>query len=364
MDKNVYEILNELENLGYEAYVVGGYVRDYLLGTKSYDVDICTNALPKDIIKIFKNCSNNGYGSFRLTKNNYIFDITTYRMEKEYVNRRPTKIEYTNNLLLDIKRRDFTMNTIIMNKKGTIIDLMEGVKDIQNKKIKCIGNIDQKLKEDPLRILRAIRFAITLDFSIDKELLKAIKKNKNLIQTLSYQRKKSELDKILASPKVLKGLNLLKDLDVLKLLEIHVNDIVVVDDLAGMYAQIDLSPKYPITKSDKNNIENIKKIVKYGKIDNYILYNYGLYLSSVAGLILGYNRLEIAKEYEKLPIKNIKDIDINAQIIMEELNIPPSKTLKKIMNDIKNAILEGNVKNELCYIKDYILQNKGRWLNE
>ena len=168
MDKNIYEILNKIEKCGFEAYIVGGYVRDYLLGIKSYDIDICTNALPKDIAKIFiGNVSNINYGSYKLTFNNYNFDITTYRRELEYTNRRPTKIEYTSNLLLDIERRDFTMNTIIMNKKGEIIDLLGGINDIQNKKIKCVGNPDNKLKEDPLRILRAIRFAITLNFSLD-----------------------------------------------------------------------------------------------------------------------------------------------------------------------------------------------------
>lgn len=364
MDKNIYEILNKIEKCGFEAYIVGGYVRDYLLGIKSYDIDICTNALPKDIAKIFiGNVSNINYGSYKLTFNNYNFDITTYRRELEYTNRRPTKIEYTSNLLLDIERRDFTMNTIIMNKKGEIIDLLGGINDIQNKKIKCVGNPDNKLKEDPLRILRAIRFAITLNFSLDKELLSAIKRNKKLINTLSYQRKRSELDKILASKYVIKGINLLKKLDLLSMLEINVKKLVLVDDLAGMYAQIEVSDNYPFTKTEKNNIEKIKKIVKYGKIDNYILFNEGLYLSSVAGIILGKTRIQIAKKYETLPIKSRKDLEITTNEIESILSINKNQ-LKDIIDTLINLILNNKLKNTNEDLVKYLQNNKWRYHNE
>ena len=191
MNNKIKKVLNKLEENGFEAYIVGGFVRDFLMGVASTDVDICTNALPKDIINIFDiKKVPVSYGSVSLSCDEYNFDITTYRTESNYENRRPQNIEYTNNLLEDIKRRDFTINTICMNKDGKIFDYLSGQNDILNKQIKVVGDINTKFIEDPLRILRAIRFSIILDFNLDITILDFINKNKELIKNLSFTRKK------------------------------------------------------------------------------------------------------------------------------------------------------------------------------
>ena len=126
MNNSIKKILNKLEKNGFEAYVVGGYVRDYLLNITSYDVDICTNALPKDIIKVFKikkGVSNYGSIGFKIGKYNY--DITTYREDGEYNNHKPKSIRYVDNLLIDLKRRDFRINSICMNSEGKIFDYLK-----------------------------------------------------------------------------------------------------------------------------------------------------------------------------------------------------------------------------------------------
>ena len=195
MEKNIKKILETLENEGYQAYLVGGYVRDYLLGVTSFDVDIATDALPKDIHRIF-NSSKNNYGSVNIKVDKLNVDITTFRKDLNYVNRRPSKVVYINNLKEDLERRDFTINAICMNKNGKIIDLLNGCKDLDSRTIKMIGSIDVKLKEDPLRIMRAIRFACILDFKIEDELYEKIKEYSYLVGDLSKERIKNELDKI------------------------------------------------------------------------------------------------------------------------------------------------------------------------
>ena len=157
MNNSIKKILNKLEKNGFEAYVVGGYVRDYLLNITSYDVDICTNALRKDIIKVFKikkGVSNYGSIGFKIGKYNY--DITTYREDGEYNNHKPKSIKYVDNLLIDLKRRDFRINSICMNSEGKIFDYLNGKEDIHNKLVKTIGSTNVRLYEDPVRILRAI----------------------------------------------------------------------------------------------------------------------------------------------------------------------------------------------------------------
>jgi len=225
LDKIIKGILKKIEDNGFNAYLVGGYVRDYLLGINSLDVDICTNALPKDLHKLFPgNNNSNNYGGFNLNIKGYNIDITTFRKELSYDKRKPTEIIYIDSLEEDIKRRDFTINSICMTSSEQIIDLANGIDDLNNRTIKMLGNISERLKEDPLRILRAIRFSCVLNFEIDKSLYQEIEKNYELVGTLSKTRIKQELNKILLHKNYLKGLSLLKKIKLLELLNIEYND--------------------------------------------------------------------------------------------------------------------------------------------
>ena len=141
MNLKIQKILSKIESNGFEAYIVGGFVRDYLLDIYTTDVDICTNALPKDIMTIFDiKKAPVIYGSVSIPDGEYNFDITTYRTESNYEKRRPLTINYTSNLLEDIKRRDFTINALCMNKDGQIFDYLNGKKDIADRIIRVIGN--------------------------------------------------------------------------------------------------------------------------------------------------------------------------------------------------------------------------------
>ena len=363
MNQEIKAILNKLEESGYEAYIVGGYVRDKLLGIESTDIDICTNALPKDIKKIFNITSDKStYGVHKIITDHYNFDITTYRSDLTYSNRRPIEIKYIDNLIEDLKRRDFTINTICMNSNGDIIDLLNGITDIKNKKIKMIGNIEERIKEDPLRILRALRLSIILDFKLDNELKKCIINNIKLISELSYNRKKEELDKILTSKNAIHGIKMLKKMGVLKYLEIDYNHLNYVDDLCGMYAQLNISLKYSFTNQEITNIEIIRNIIKNKKINKEVIFNNGLYLTQVASKILGFNQNKLIKLYNEIPIKSESELDINGDDIIKILNIKPSNIINNIYNDLLNKVLNGNLVNEKEQLICYIINNRKKWI--
>lgn len=354
MEKNIKKILETLENEGYQAYLVGGYVRDYLLGVTSFDVDIATDALPKDIHRIF-NSSKNNYGSVNIKIDKLNVDITTFRKDLNYVNRRPSKVVYINNLIDDLERRDFTINAICMNKNGKIIDLLNGCKDLDRRTIKMIGSIDVKLKEDPLRIMRAIRFACILDFKIEDELYEKIKEYSYLVGDLSKERIKNELDKILISKNYKYGLELMKDTKISEVLEINYDDINYVDDLLGMWAQVKVL-NIPFTNVEKGNIIKITEVLDFGKIDNEILYKYGLYISRVAGKILNIKTTKISKMYNKLPIKSREDIDITSKEISSIVGV--GEVIGETYKIIEKEILNYRLKNKKSEILKYLEKRK------
>lgn len=362
MDKIIKNILKKIESEGYEAYIVGGFVRDYLLKKNSYDVDICTNAKPKDLIHLFNVKQNlNNYGGLNMKIKKYNIDITTYRKEKKYDNRKPIEIEYVSNLLEDINRRDFTINSICLDKNDKILDLLNGKEDLKKGIIRSLGNANDKFTEDPLRMLRAIRFASILDFDIEENTYNAIKNNYEKVSTLSPKRVKDELIKILSNKNFKKGLKLLGETKISEVLGLKYNeDITFTVDILGMLSQIEVK-QIEYTKEEKDNIAKIKEIINQTRINNFTLFNYGLYLSYVAGDVLHINKQTINKIYKNLPIKSMKDIDITGKEVMTLLNLEPSKKVSEIINDVKIEILKKNLKNKKNEIKKYIL---GRYKNE
>ena len=358
MNEKIRLVLNKIKEKGFEAYLVGGFVRDYFLGRETYDVDIATNALPKDIIEIFNlnTSTEDNYGSISFKDKTYNYEITTYRKDVSYESRKP-EVEFVNDIKIDVQRRDFTINSLYMDVDGNIIDELNGIEDLNNKIVRCIGKIHDKMVEDPLRILRTIRFATLLDFRIEENLYFYIKQNKELISTLSYTRKKEELDKIFKSKNVLRGIEIIKSLGIEKYLDIKINNVIPCKNYLGIWAQIEASTKYPFNNLELDIIEKLKKVLKYGIIDNIVLYQYGLFVSVIAGEILGYPKSYISEIYKDMPIYNSKDIVLNGEDIMKILNIEPSEKISRIYEDLELNILHNNLKNEYEELKDYIIKN-------
>ncbi len=360
MHNTALKLINKIEDAGFEAYIVGGYVRDYILGCKSQDVDICTSATPKELKEIFNDVvlPNEKYGSITVIFNKIRFEITTFRKDIKYKdNRIPIKIKYIKSLIEDLKRRDFTINTICINKNGEIIDLLNGQKDLEQKLIKMVGNPKTKLKEDSLRILRAIRFATILNFKIDDNLKKYITKHGHLLKKLSYHRKKEELDKIFTSKNNKYGIDLIRELKIEQYLDINLDNIVITSNSISIWAQLNVLDKYPFNNTEKETIIKLNELLNCEFIDNKIMYKYGLYIMILFAEIKNINRKEISGKYNNLPIKNQKDIDISAKEICEVLNINYGPILKTIFNDIEEKILELKIENKKEILKEYIIKN-------
>ncbi|WP_052356488.1 CCA tRNA nucleotidyltransferase [[Clostridium] dakarense] len=229
LPKKVEFIINKIYENGYEAFIVGGCVRDYILGLEPNDYDITTSATPNEILEIFKDYKTIEigikHGTVSVMIDNELYEITTYRLESEYEgNRRPKSVEFTSNIYHDLKRRDFTINAMAYNDKVGLIDKFDGVNDVKRKVIKTVGNPDERFNEDGLRIVRAIRFSAKLGFEIEEDTLKSIYKNANIIKNISIERITDEFNKIILSKnskkiitlyetKILKYIGMKLDLD-------------------------------------------------------------------------------------------------------------------------------------------------------
>lgn len=361
MLEKALDLLKIFHENGYEAYLVGGFVRDYILKRKSVDVDICTNATPKQVQEIFKDVRLpfKQYGSVHLIYKKINFEITTYRMDIEYNNgRSPSRIMYTDKLYIDLKRRDFTINAICMSKDKKIIDLYNGLEDIKNRTIKIIGDPEKRLLEDSLRILRAIRFATLLNFEIDKDLKEAIIKNKEALNNLSYFRKKQELNRIFSSPNANYGIGLLRDYGLSKYLGINLdNDVINTSDPIGIWAQINPDSKYQFTNNEKNYLNAILRLLEDKRIDDIELYKEGNYVCYIAAQILKINEINIYERFDNLPIKKQSDIDINGKEIIDFLKLDDKSKVKDIINDLEYKIILRKINNNKEDIKDYLIKN-------
>lgn len=352
------ELLKTLEQNGFKAYIVGGFVRDKILNLQSTDIDICTDATPKQLKETFNvDLKNIQYGSVTVIKNKIRFEITTMRKEIGYVKHRtPKKIKYINNLYDDLKRRDFTINTLCINSEGEIIDLLDGLKDIKDGIIKIVDMPTKRIKEDALRILRALRFATVLNFKLDNSLEKAIKEYGYLLKDLSYFRKKSELDKIFLSPNAKYGISLIINLGLEEYLDIKLDNVILTNNLIGIWAQIDKELKYEYSNYDRKTIIQINELLDKDILDNSNLYHYSLYSSTIAAEIKNIDKKEVVFKYNNLPIKSKKEINISSMQICEILNKEPGNYLNSIFNDLENSILNNKVNNNYIDIKDYLIK--------
>ena len=195
-------IIDTLEQNGFEANAVGGCVRDAVLGKVADDWDICTSALPRQTASCFDGYhmieTGLKHGTITLRLNDKSYEITTYRIDGEYSdNRRPDSVEFTGDLKNDLSRRDFTINAMAYNPSVGIVDYFGGESDCHNKIIRCVGDPDTRFQEDALRIMRALRFASTLGFSIEERTSEALYKNKELLNNIAVERIAVELNKLL-----------------------------------------------------------------------------------------------------------------------------------------------------------------------
>ncbi len=205
-------VMSKLLEHGFEAHVVGGAVRDMLIQKSPEDWDIATNAKPDTVKQIFKNTVDTGlkHGTVSVVQDGEMVEVTTYRRESSYSDsRRPDSVEFVSSLQEDLARRDFTINAIAFSPAEGLIDYSQGTEDIKSGIIRCVGSSSERFREDALRMIRAVRFAVQLDFELDSDVIKAIQANAELINRIAVERIREEFNKILVAEKVEKGLRLL-----------------------------------------------------------------------------------------------------------------------------------------------------------
>ncbi|MDO8495540.1 MAG: HD domain-containing protein [bacterium] len=216
--KEIELILEELQEHSFEAFIVGGCVRDLLMGKAPKDWDVTTNARPEEIQKIFPDSFYaNEFGTVGIKtdhaeKSLQVVETTTYRTESSYSDQRhPDSIKFATTLEEDLKRRDFTINALAMDKEGKVIDLFSGQEDLKKKIIRAVGDPQERFSEDALRMIRAIRFATVLEFEIEAATLEAIKKNAGLMEKISQERIRDELVKTISADQASRGVELLRE---------------------------------------------------------------------------------------------------------------------------------------------------------
>lgn len=236
--KEVSYVTKQLEDAGFEAFVVGGCVRDLILGREPKDWDVTTNANPDEIMSLFsKTFYENTFGTVGVVNEETeieslkVIEVTPYRVEGEYSdNRHPDTVIFSQKIEDDLKRRDFTMNSLAYSvSKGEIIDLFDGKIDIDKKIIRTVGDPDTRFKEDGLRILRAVRFSAELGFETEKNTEKSIFENAELLKNISLERIRDEFTKIIMSPRPMDGLLALKKLDLLKYIVPELEDTIGIE---------------------------------------------------------------------------------------------------------------------------------------
>lgn len=346
------EIIERLNKNGYDAFVVGGYVRDYLLGIQSKDIDICTNAPIDEIINIFKKEGKafKEFYAYHIEKDGYSYDITTFRRELKYKKNKPIELEIAHSLGEDLLRRDFTINTFAIDNAGRLVDLLGAKKDLNSRLIKTVGKAKDKFTEDKTRILRAIRFACTLDFDLDPEIMEFISDNNlYMLNEVSKDFKRKELDKIFESSGVEKFFYIANRYNFSKYLNIKFDSKVIPSyNKYGIWAQIETT--LPFSNKEKKIIEDIKNIlitrdITYEDFNNYdkeTIYN-------AASILKLENKIKIFEDLSK--IHSIIDIDFDMNSFIDIVR--PSEAIK-VYKLIERSIMEGLLINRASDIERFI----------
>lgn len=339
MKKKTDKILDQLENAGYKAYKVGGCVRDELLNRENFDIDITTSALPEEIKEVFKDYKTIDigakFGTIKVLDGPDEYEITTMRRESGYADKRhPEKIAFTKDIKEDLKRRDFTINAMA-KRNGEIIDIFDGKKDLESKIIRAVGNPNERIREDVLRSLRAVRFASTLKFEIYDDLKKSIKENAESIDEISKERIQVELNKILLADDPKRGIMLLDEVGLLEYIFPEVFATRGFDQHSSFHTENLYDHTLSVLEKTPAILE-VRMAALYhdvGKIDTFFLDENG------EGRFFGHqslseelliNRLKILK-YSK---KFIENTSILVKRHMDNTNTYTKKSVRKLLRNI------------------------------
>ncbi|MGU7915645.1 CCA tRNA nucleotidyltransferase [Streptococcus suis] len=388
-------ILEKIKAAGFEAYFVGGSVRDAIIGRPIHDVDIATSSYPQETKQIFSRTIDVGieHGTVLVLEGKKEYEITTFRTEEEYVDfRRPSQVSFVRSLEEDLKRRDFTVNAFALDEEAQIVDLFDGMTDLENRTLRAVGIPSERFNEDALRIMRGFRFAATLDFEIEPTTFEAMVQTAPLLEKISVERSFIEFDKLLMADFWRKGLRAMIDSKAYNFLP----------DLAGKSDELEtmltsLTEEFRFSTSEQAwamlfvclGIDNIKSFLKKWKTSNdfqrsvvklveiyqlrqagpvtkQICFKYGkefLYLveelRQAQGLVTDFAAID--KIDQALTIHDKHEIVVNGGHLMKTFDLKPGPVLGNLLKQVEYEIVEGNLPNEeqaiMTFVKG-ILENE------
>ena len=370
---SVINVLEKFNEAGYEAYFVGGCVRDYLLNDEFSDIDITTNALPEEVKQIFRKSIDTGiqHGTVTILVDEDSFEVTTFRTEDDYIDHRtPEKVEFVSDLKEDLDRRDFTINAMALDSNGKLYDYHCGERDLRNKVIKTVNNPNERFFEDALRMLRAFRFSSKLGFEIEENTLKAIKNNAELIKFVSIERIVNEFRKLLTGRGNKRSLELLLDSKLNNYIPFldEISKIIDFSNYTFCQSLYILSKINDISfeklKELKLSNKEIKQIKIYEKINEdfssnvpleIILYNYDV---NDVTFIASYSNYCDKEDIEKikLPIKSFNDIAITSMEIISIIDKPAGPWIKEIIKKLEEDIILYKTDNTKKDILDFLMK--------
>lgn len=394
MDKSLFEqakpILEHIQKNGFEAYYVGGSVRDYVMRRDIHDIDITTSATPDEIESIFSHTIPVGkeHGTINVVYNHENYEVTTFRAEDDYLDhRRPSGVTFVRDLYEDLQRRDFTMNAIAMDTEYQLYDYFGGQQDINNRIIRTVGLPEERFQEDALRMIRCLRFQSQLSFEIANDTFEAMRLQMADIKFLSIERIVIELTKLIRGINVAQSFKHLKRLNTfnympyfehLEMNKININEPIALElFIAIVSVKFD---KYTSVKPLKLSNRQIREIQQYKQIImtlpnietkeqlKMFVYDYDITLIEnvlsasevlMENDIQGFqplivNHQTINEINHQLPMNNRKEMNVNGGVIMSHLNKKSGPWLKDVLRQIEIAIVTDKVNNKETEILKWV----------
>lgn len=379
-------VLRTLEDAGFEAYFVGGSVRDVLLHRHVHDVDITTSAYPEEVKELFDKSIDTGikHGTVTVLYGGESYEITTFRTESGYQDfRRPDHVTFVQNLDEDLKRRDFTINALAMDMHGDIVDLFNGIEDLKNHIIRAVGNPEKRFHEDALRMMRAVRFMSQLEFKLEEKTEQAIKDNHELLKKISVERIREEFVKMGLGPFSRQAFQIFLDTQ----LSEDVPDFAGKKDLLQVYSQLKFSPTMEtslwaviiiLLKVSNENIgkfmrdwknsnamtEKVEQIIKmFDLIADHVPTDYELF---EAGEDIIINTIDVADilgqpvssealvdRYLALPIKTPSELAVDGRFLIKR-GMRPGAQLGRTLNQIRKKVVACEIENSEEAIEQYL----------
>jgi len=379
-------VLARLEEAGYEAYFVGGAIRDLFLNRPVHDVDIATSAVPSEVKRIFSNTVDVGidHGTILVLHNGIGFEVTTFRTESEYSDhRRPDHVEFVRSLYEDLKRRDFTMNAMAMNKNGDWIDPFGGQEDIQKSIIRTVGHAAERFSEDALRMMRAARFISQLSFRLEDETKQAMKEHAPLLGHIAIERKLNELDKLFAGQDKSRALSVLIETGVYRFLPGFGEQKSALTQLAkwplerltaeqvwtaAAYVCAEQDPSSFLTnwrlpqkriKGISRSVRTLSRIISEG-VSDWLLFQAGLESSldaaAVASLLphVKEDVQNVESRFSSLAIKSRQDLAITGNDLINWADRPRGVWIKEVLEQTERAVISGEIQNDRVEIERWL----------